>query len=137
MVNGRSHRASIFLLSRCQYVSAMADDATGRDSDKFMLRLPDGMRDRLKAAAEANKRSMNAEIIARIESTLEAQSLDDQAAIELRDELVQEFSLAIRIVNSLKRYVDEGNVLTDTYLAGTIKALHDGQTAVEQVLGNR
>lgn len=28
-----------------------------------MLRLPDGMRDRIKAAAEANNRSMNAEIV--------------------------------------------------------------------------
>lgn len=25
---------------------------TGRESDKFMLRLPDGMRDRIKVAAE-------------------------------------------------------------------------------------
>lgn len=36
---------------------------TGRESDKFMLRLPDGMRDRIKAAADANSRSMNAEIL--------------------------------------------------------------------------
>lgn len=32
--------------------------------DKYVLRLPDGMRDRIKRAAEKNKRSMNAEIIA-------------------------------------------------------------------------
>lgn len=40
---------------------------TGRESDKFMLRLPDGMRDRIKAAADANNRSMNAEIVAALE----------------------------------------------------------------------
>lgn len=40
---------------------------TGRESDKFMLRLPDGMRDRIKAAADANNRSMNAEIVATLE----------------------------------------------------------------------
>lgn len=40
---------------------------TGRDSDKFMLRLPDGMRYRIKAAAEDNNRSMNAEIVAALE----------------------------------------------------------------------
>lgn len=34
-----------------------------------MLRLPDGMRDRLKAAAAENNRSMNAEIVARLEET--------------------------------------------------------------------
>lgn len=43
---------------------------TGRDSDKFMLRLPDGMRDRIRDAAEANSRSMNAEIVARLEASL-------------------------------------------------------------------
>lgn len=31
--------------------------------DQFVVRFPDGMRDRIKAAAEANGRSMNAEII--------------------------------------------------------------------------
>ena len=41
--------------------------ATGRESDKFMLRLPEGMRDRIKAAADENNRSMNAEIVATLE----------------------------------------------------------------------
>lgn len=40
------------------------------DVDRLMVRFPPGMRDRLKAAAEANKRSMNAEIVARLEYTL-------------------------------------------------------------------
>jgi len=40
---------------------------TGRGSDQFVLRLPDGMRDRIKAAAERNNRSMNAEIVATLE----------------------------------------------------------------------
>ena len=35
-------------------------------ADKFLLRLPDGMRDMLKAAAEANNRSINAEIVTRL-----------------------------------------------------------------------
>lgn len=35
-----------------------------------MLRLPDGMRDRLKAAAEASGRSMNAEIVHRLQASL-------------------------------------------------------------------
>jgi len=34
--------------------------------DKYVLRLPDGLRDELKATAKANGRSMNAEIIARL-----------------------------------------------------------------------
>ena len=36
-------------------------------TDKFMLRLPDGMRERIKNVAELNYRSMNAEILATLE----------------------------------------------------------------------
>lgn len=35
--------------------------------DKFVVRLPDGMRDRIKLAASKNNRSMNAEIVATLE----------------------------------------------------------------------
>ncbi|MBD8906551.1 Arc family DNA-binding protein [Methylorubrum zatmanii] len=48
----------------------MSADTPAKDQDKFVLRLPDGMRDRLKVEAEANKRSMNAEIVARLDATL-------------------------------------------------------------------
>ena len=41
---------------------------TGRGSEAFMLRLPDGLRDRIRAAAEAEGRSMNAEIVAALEA---------------------------------------------------------------------
>ncbi|GJD58352.1 Arc family DNA-binding protein [Methylobacterium dankookense] len=46
-------------------------------AERFQLRMPTGLRDRVKAEAETNKRSMNAEIIARLELTLQIQ---DQAA---------------------------------------------------------
>jgi len=36
-------------------------------ADKFMLRLPDGMRERIKASALRNNRSMNAEIVSCLE----------------------------------------------------------------------
>ena len=45
----------------------MANAVVGRGSDQVKLRLPDGMRDELKEAAKVNGRSMNAEIIARLE----------------------------------------------------------------------
>jgi hypothetical protein len=34
-----------------------------QQADKFMIRLPEGMRDRIRQNAEANRRTMNAEII--------------------------------------------------------------------------
>ena len=40
-----------------------------RDLNKFLVRMPDGMRDRIAAEAKANNRSMNSEIIARLEAS--------------------------------------------------------------------
>ncbi|WP_423814736.1 Arc family DNA-binding protein [Pseudomonas fragi] len=41
-----------------------------REQDKFVLRLPDGLRPRIATAAQDNHRSMNSEIIYRIERSL-------------------------------------------------------------------
>lgn len=40
-------------------------------ADRYIVRFPDGMRDRLKALATENGRSLNAEIIHRLQTTLE------------------------------------------------------------------
>ncbi len=53
-------------------------DRTPQDQDKYIVRFPGGMRDRLKADAEKNKRSLNAEIIARLEFTLGMDDLDNR-----------------------------------------------------------
>lgn len=37
-------------------------------ADKFMLRLPDGLRERISKAAQTNKRSMNSEIVATLQN---------------------------------------------------------------------
>ncbi|KQQ70894.1 hypothetical protein ASF70_18780 [Rhizobium sp. Leaf321] len=44
------------------------------EQDKFMLRLPSGMRDRIKAKADENSRSMNAEIVSTLEREYPAPS---------------------------------------------------------------
>ncbi|WP_072339622.1 Arc family DNA-binding protein [Devosia enhydra] len=41
--------------------------------DKIMLRLPDGMRDRIRNKAAANRRSMNAEIVHYLDRALVAE----------------------------------------------------------------
>ncbi|WP_333919435.1 Arc family DNA-binding protein [Bradyrhizobium sp. CCBAU 45321] len=46
--------------------------STGRDSEKFILRMPAGMRDRIAKMAAQNGRSMNSEIIAALEKYVEA-----------------------------------------------------------------
>ena len=44
----------------------MADGPT-RDQNKFIVRMPDGLRDRIRASAATNNRSMNAEIVNALE----------------------------------------------------------------------
>jgi len=51
----------------------MREPYPSETQDRFMVRLPDGMRDKIKAAAYASKRNMNGEIIARLEATFEAE----------------------------------------------------------------
>jgi hypothetical protein len=41
------------------------------DKERFIVRLPDGMRDQIRAAAQANNRTMTAEIIARLRWSFE------------------------------------------------------------------
>lgn len=52
----------------------MAQDTPSRRLEQYIIRFPDGMRDRLKDEAAKNGRSLNAEIIQRLTASLE---LDD------------------------------------------------------------
>ncbi|SIQ59864.1 Arc family DNA-binding protein [Bosea sp. TND4EK4] len=52
-----------------------------REHDKVMLRLPDGVREMLKLQADHNKRSMNAEIVARLLESLEPWKPGDQPLV--------------------------------------------------------
>jgi predicted transcriptional regulator len=46
-------------------------NGSSRDADKFVVRLPDGMRDQVAAAADADDRSMNSLIITAIRNELD------------------------------------------------------------------
>lgn len=46
-------------------------DENRRLSDKFALRMPDGMRGKLRGAAEENNRSINQEIVERLQKSFE------------------------------------------------------------------
>lgn len=59
---------------------------TTNASDKFIIRLPDGMRDRIKTDAEQHGRTMNAEIIARLEDYNDSQS-NSNSLDEIRETL--------------------------------------------------
>ena len=66
----------------------MTNNTVGRGSDQFSLRFPDGMRDELKEAAKANGRSMNAEIIARLEAYTDSPS-NSNSLDEIRETLIK------------------------------------------------
>lgn len=53
------------------FLGARMSRVPSRGSDQFNLRLPDGMRDQIAALADANGRSMNAEIVTRLQASLD------------------------------------------------------------------
>ena len=52
-------------------VPTLMPSYNSRTADKFVVCLPDGLRERINEAAENNHRSMNGEIVARINGSLD------------------------------------------------------------------
>src|SRR3989338_6414110 len=61
----------------------MSDLRPGQGAESFNVRLPAGMRDRIKVGADLNARSMNAEIVATLEERYPATSVDVRAVDSL------------------------------------------------------
>jgi ABC-type multidrug transport system fused ATPase/permease subunit len=73
-----------------------------------MLRLPDGMRDRIAEVAKANGRSMNAEIVGRLQDSLdggldEAKSIsaDQRETLEKQNSMIEETLEMLKVMQSL------------------------------------
>lgn len=64
----------------------MPQDTPSRKLDQYIVRFPQGMRDRLKTAAAANKRSMNAEIISRLEMSFDVDP--EENPLQFRDRIL-------------------------------------------------
>lgn len=59
----------------------------GRGAEQYTVRMPDGLRDRIKAAADTNNRSMNAEIVSALERAFPSPSIEVDKLIDaLREE---------------------------------------------------
>lgn len=61
---------------------ATIEKPPSRTAPKFVIRMPDGLRDRLKDRAGTNHRSLNSEVIARLLRTLDD---DDRAELGVRE----------------------------------------------------
>jgi hypothetical protein len=79
--------------------------ATSRESDKFILRLPDGMRERLAEVAESQGRTMNAVVIGALAEYLTgAKSVESQLAgiekaiLALTDKVAQQNQTVSQLV---------------------------------------
>lgn len=60
----------------------MTTKPPSRTAEQFVLRLPEGMRGRIAEVAKASGRSMNAEIVARLEASFaEDVSVEDRATL--------------------------------------------------------
>lgn len=71
---------------------------TGRESDKFMLRLPEGMREQIKALADRSGRSMNAEIVGALSDWLDR--VNHHVHIDRDEE--QESDVTLRTVRTIE-----------------------------------
>lgn len=72
-------------------------ERTPQDQDKYVLRFPEGLRDRLKEEAAMNGRSLNAEIIFRLEESLigrkDSSSIDEIATLAVQQMMKTQFAI--------------------------------------------
>ena len=60
----------------------MAESRPGRGADQFIVRFPDGFRERIKEVADKNGRSMNAEIVDLIGKALDGEAGPERAELQ-------------------------------------------------------
>ncbi|MBU1313984.1 MAG: Arc family DNA-binding protein [Alphaproteobacteria bacterium] len=101
--------------------------------DKYVLRLPDGMRDRIREAAEANNRSMNAEMVDRLTKSLEGAYLDASEAtrIDARFDELAEF--VVSLGDALKEAARREGELQGKVIA-LVDALQDSNARTERLI---
>lgn len=86
---------------------------SSRTADKFVVRLPDGMRERIAEVARSHHRSMNSEIIARLERTLVAEVDADASAggkqplasVELNGQWIPQVGQLVRTPHGANRTI--------------------------------
>ncbi|ORL64402.1 Arc family DNA-binding protein [Pseudomonas putida] len=110
---------------------------SSRNADKFVIRLPDGMRDRIAEVARDRHRSMNSEIIARLEQSMDADGTPADSV----------GSVAVYLPESLKAEIERlalgndrslhGEVLYRLKRLGTMDQLADEQGRMIGILQRR
>lgn len=61
----------------------MTDQYPSRDLDKVIIRLPDGLKERIRRVAEENGRSVNSELVTLLDRTYPADTTIDECVEEI------------------------------------------------------
>lgn len=88
----------------------MSDERKPQKDDKYIVRFPEGMRDRLKEVAKNNNRTLNAEIVARIEQSFQQSgpiSASDNSVIKA----LEKSNLETHLLNLLSQWHHEDHNL--------------------------
>ncbi len=108
------------------WLNAIMMERKAQDQDKFIVRLPSGLRNRIKIAADANNRSMNAEVVA----TLEAQYPAPPANYEdFADDLVA--IVQARTVKERDQLIAEFNKKRRSEEFPVVASMEDGKISIE------
>lgn len=77
--------ANIYLVNCNRYAFSMSDQSPSRSLDKIIIRLPDGLKERIRRVAERNDRSVNAELLVLLERTYPPEAILDVYIRDIAD----------------------------------------------------
>lgn len=77
--------ANIYLVNCNRYAFRMTDQSPSRSLDKIIIRLPDGLKERIRLVAEKNDRSVNAELLTLLERTYPPEAIVDEYIRDIAD----------------------------------------------------
>lgn len=107
----------------CQYASIMTNEKpkrTAQAADKYIVRLPPGMRDQIAAAAKQNNRSMNSEIVARLGKSFNP--IEGEADVMQAVRAISEYSAKFNVRVSVQFSKAPENVLAEAIQNGSLPA---------------
>lgn len=112
------------------WLSAIMQERKPQDQDKFVIRLPEGMRERIKAVAERNNRSMNAEIIFALSDWLETDKYHSSLVeSDSREQEVDVVFRRIRNIEDIERTVTEiANETANRIRSAMLAAINDDES---------
>lgn len=105
----------------------------GRGSEQAMIRLPDGMRDQIRDAAERNGRSMNAEIVERLSRSFSGDFVAEGDLSEIRAQFLEMTAHVKGLAEQLNSAADRERELQER-LVSVLGALAESSSANERLI---